>query len=128
MKLVTKTVQMIEMQDWDALVSTTYGKQYRYQQQDGCMPRGVYTINVPAEDWGYENDTVVEECNGPEQGVSFKAWLSRDPEQKLVGQEYDYELSTWWDRCFYPHINEVINDLHAKGLLDAGEYIINIDW
>jgi len=61
-------------------------------------------------------------------GVSFKAWLARDPKQKLEGQEYDYELSLWWDRNFYPDVQMVANDLHAKGLLESGEYLIDIDW
>ena len=63
-------------------------------------------------------------------GVSFKAWLERDPTQKLNDPNcnYDYGLVLWWDRNFYPHISMIINDLYTKGLLEAGEYQINIDW
>lgn len=34
----------------------------------------------------------------------------------------------WWVRNFYPDVNMVANDLYEKGLLEAGEYLINIDW
>jgi hypothetical protein len=34
----------------------------------------------------------------------------------------------WWDRNFYPNLQMVANDLHEKGLLAAGDYIISIDW
>jgi hypothetical protein len=34
----------------------------------------------------------------------------------------------WWGRNFYPELSVVVNDLHAKGLLDEGEYEIDIDW
>jgi hypothetical protein len=34
----------------------------------------------------------------------------------------------FWDRNFYPNVQMVANDLHKKGLLEAGEYSIRIDW
>jgi hypothetical protein len=34
----------------------------------------------------------------------------------------------WWERNFYPDIQIVANDLHSKDLLEAGTYIIEIDW
>ena len=37
-------------------------------------------------------------------------------------------IDLWWKRNFYPDIEMVANDLHAKGLLEAGEYAIDIDW
>lgn len=39
-----------------------------------------------------------------------------------VSDEFDYQ------RNFYPHVDMIINDLHSKGLLKAGEYYIEIDW
>lgn len=74
----------IDLQDWDNLVEETYGKTYSFQQQDGCKERQTVTITVPVEyPEDYENDTVPEVVNGEEMGVSFKAWLERDPNQKL---------------------------------------------
>lgn len=126
MKISKKNV--ITVQDWDALVMETYGRPYSFQQQDGCKDRGVEYITVPDVAEDYENDSVPEVVNGPKMGVSFKAWLERDPKQKLDGQHSDYQLELWWDRNFYPNAQMIANDLHERGLLDAGEYLIEIDW
>ena len=66
-------------------------------------------------------------------GVSFKAWLERDPKQKINSddarrQACGFGLNLFWKRNFYPSIDMIANDLHSKGLLPAGEYCINIDW
>jgi hypothetical protein len=125
-----KTKQVIELSEWNALVQKTYGRTYNLQQQDGCMGRGTVEIKVPAEASDHEKDSVVEEVNGPEQGVSFAAWLSRDPKQKLSSpdDQADYCLDLWWERNFYPELQMVANDLHAKGLLASGAHTILIDW
>ena len=125
------TKKVIEVNDWDELVSKTYGRPYYFQQQDGCKDRGFFNITVPIEDpYDYENDIIPEEVNHEEKGVSFKAWMERDPLQKLSNPEeqQDFNLRLWWYRNFYPEIDMIINDLHAKGLLPAGDYSINIDW
>jgi hypothetical protein len=125
----TKTVKMIEVSDWDKLVQETYGRPYSFQQQNGCQDRGTFQLEVPStECYDFEDDTIPEVVNGDEMGVSFKAWLARDPKQKLPGCEEGYCLDLFWERNFYPCIEMVANDLHAKGLLEAGEYTINIDW
>lgn len=127
-----KTIQSISVQDWDDLVEKTYGRTYSYQQQDGCKERGVDYITVPdpyVED--YENDSIPEEVNGDNYGVSFKAWLARDPKQLLDSNDEwvrNHGISLFWRRNFYPHVSMVANDLHARGLLPAGEYQIVIDW
>lgn len=126
-----KEIKTIDVSDWDDLVEKTYGRLYNFQQQDGCKERQHVGITVPdkyPED--YENDTVPEVVNSNKMGVSFKAWLERDPEQKLTGRDdqYDWSLGLWWDRNFYPHVSMIVNDLHSKGLLEAGEYEIDIDW
>jgi len=72
--------------------------------------------------------------NSEEMGVSFEAWLKRDPKQKLGpdgrgrSQSEDYCTKMWWERSFYPSLDMILNDLHDKGLIDAGEYTIIIDW
>lgn len=122
--------KIIDVSDWDKLVTKTYGRPYNFQQQDGCKDRGLVELIVPGEASDYENDTVLEIVNGPEQGVSFAAWLARDPKQKLPdpNEQEDYCLDLWWARNFYPDVQMVANDLHAKGLLEAGEYSIDIYW
>lgn len=129
-----KSVNMIEVNDWDKLVVETYGRPYNFQQQDDCKDRGIYKFSVPVEyPEDFENNKVPEKTNHSEMGVSFKAWLERDPKQGLSLEDGEdrnnqWYIDLWWERNFYPHIDVVINDLHSKGLLEAGEYMINIDW
>lgn len=129
-KLMIKTVskQFIEVQDWDKLVQETYGRPYSFQQQDGCKDRGNHRIRIPDEAYDFENESIPEEVNGEIRGVSFAAWLARDPKQPIKNQKYDWILDIFWERNFYPDVQMVANDLHKKGLIPAGDYIINIDW
>lgn len=128
----TYNVKMVEVRDWDQLVRDTYGKPYKYQQQDGCRARGFDQLEVPTFAEDFEEDSIIEKVNGPEEGVSFKAWLTRDPEEPLK-DEPDREsisrgLELFWHRNFYPNISMLINDLYEKGLIEKGEFAINIDW
>lgn len=125
-----KTVNFIESSDWERFVEETYKRPYDFQQQSGCRDRGTHWLVVPDPNYDDSemNDTVPELVNGPQMGVKFDVWLARDPKQPLKNQKYDWELRMWWDRNFYPDVQAVANDLHAKGLLPAGEYIIDIDW
>ena len=125
-----KQVTLIECSAWDDLVRTTYKRPYCFQQQDDCKDRGTHKLTVPAPADDYENDSVPETVNHPNMGVSFKAWLERDPKQKLNADDYDCPsaITMWWERNFYPDVQMIANDLHSKGLLPAGEYVINIDW
>ncbi len=130
-----KTVKIIDVYEWDKLVSETYGRPYSFQQQDGCKSRGTFKFTAPEEIEDYENDTVPEIVNHDDMGVSFTAWLKRDPETLLINNDkkegYNmakFSLSIWWERNFYPEVQMVINDLCKRGLLEAGEYTIDIDW
>lgn len=109
-----------------------YSRPYDFQQQDGCRKRGTYnlTVSESPEDkpYDFENDTVPEVVNGPKKGVSFKAWLARDPKLPLQHSATSWDLDIWWERNFYPSIEMVAMDLHQKGFLAAGEYVIVIDW
>ena len=127
MSIPIKQINTITVQDFDELVRSTYGRPYSFQQQDGCKYRGLVAISVPAYPEDYENDSVPEIVNHEDMGVSFSAWLARDPEQLLPGRN---KISTelWWHRNFYPDVSMIINDLHSKGLLSAGDYSIDIDW
>ena len=61
-------------------------------------------------------------------GVNFKSWLKRDPKKKVGIDGSTCSIGLFWDRNFYPDIHEVANDLHKKGLIEAGDYVIDIDW
>jgi hypothetical protein len=128
MTLKTTTVKVIKVRDWNELVKKTYNKRYNLQQQDGCKQRQFYHIDVPADYGDFENDEIPEEVNGEIEGVRFEAWLARDKD-KLGGElESDFDLDLFWHRNFYPSLDRLINDLYEKGLLDEGEYKIDIDW
>ena len=124
-----KNVKIIEVSDWDKLVSDTYGKPYNFQQQDGCQPRGIFHLTIPSE-YTYDdemNDQIPEVINGEIMGVKFEKWLERDPNQPVAGRT-DYGIGLWWERHVYPDIHTVANDLHKRGLIEAGEYSIELDW
>lgn len=124
------TVKMIDLSEWDDLVIETYGRPYSFQQQDGCKERGTFSITIPGEACDFENETVPEVVDHPEMGVSFAAWLARDPKQKLSDPDSQngWSIELWWQRNFYPDIQTIANDLYNKGLIEAGDYVINIDW
>ena len=128
----TRTELVIDVGDWDKLVTETYQRPYSFQQQDGCKDRQRVQITIPDKDetWDYDNDSIPEEVNGEEMGVSFKAWLERDPAQKIPNpHSFGYDgTDLFWTRNFYPDVQMVANDLYAKGLIEAGDYVIDIDW
>jgi hypothetical protein len=126
MTLHIKPMSMIRLSDWDELVVKTYGRPYNFQQQDGCRSRGTLELYVPEE---FEDDypeTISEDVHRKERGVSFSAWLARDPKQPLPRE--NAHLQSWWCCKFYPNIQMVANDLYARGILPRGDYVIKIDW
>ena len=128
LKISKKNV--INVNDWDDLVIKTYGKPYSFQQQDDCQPRGTVGITIPDEAYEEEdmNDSIPESVNGNEMGVKFEVWLERDPNKPLPESEEKWMIDLFWGRNFYPNLQTVANDLHKKGLIEAGEYLIDIDW
>lgn len=118
----------ITLEEWDDLVIETYGKPYSFQQQDGCKARGQRKIRIPSECVEYENTTIPDRINGSKMGVSFASWLDRHPKEWNGVQENKRFIDMFWERNFYPHIQMLANDLHEKGLLEAGQYVIDIDW
>ena len=129
-----RTEKVIDVQEWDKLVQETYKRPYRFQQQDGCQSRGSFRFTVPDEEaCDFEAESIPEIVNHETMGVSFAAWLKRDPKQRLSDPKEDcgdkqWSIDLWWSRNFYPEFGTVANDLHKRGLLAAGDYTINIDW
>ena len=116
-----KLVSVIQISDseWDELVIKTYGKPYCFQQQDDCKPRGIHGLTVPfnpADD--FKNNKLPFKINGSKMGVSFQAWKNCTHKYQKI----------FWERNFYPHLQMVANDLYAQGIIQAGEYQIEIDW
>jgi hypothetical protein len=126
-------VKVISMDNWDAEVIKTYGRPYVFQQQYDCRSRGTFEFTVPNKDLAKENDegmneSIPESLDIEEMGVKFSTWLARDPQQPLSGKNYDWELSLWWSRNFYPDPIVVAQDMYERGLLEAGDYMIVVDW
>ena len=110
------------------LVQDTYGCPYSFQQQNDCQERGTFHLTVHDHAYDYQNHQIPEVINVKEMGVSFAAWLSRDPNEWNGDPDDKNCLDLFWERNFYPDIQTVANDLHAKGLIEAGSYAIDIDW
>jgi hypothetical protein len=86
-----QTQKVIDVHDWDKTVVETYGKPYSFQQQDGCKERQRVHLTVPSEE-GYDmggRTEIPETVNHSTMGVSFEAWLARDPKQKLNAEDWD---------------------------------------
>lgn len=129
--LKTSSRKTVDIFDWNELVSKTYGRPYNFQQQDGCKDRGVHYLTISkdmSDQDELENDTVPEVINHSKMGVSFKAWLTRDPKQPVGDRTEDWSIGLWWERNFYPSIEMVASDLCKRGLVEEGEYMIVIDW
>ena len=118
----------LEVDEWDTLVKNTYCKPYSFQQQDDCQSQGTHYLNVPDEAFDFTNDSLPEEVNIPEMGVSFKAWLARDVNEPVGEYTGKTIIEMFWHRHFYPDLQTVANDLLQKGKLKPGSYAINIDW
>lgn len=148
-----RIIKQIDCSEWDRVVKETYGKPYCFQQQDGCKSRGVEWVSTDMGEWDEEDDdvdTIPELINGEKMGVSFQTWLNRDPltplnptdeELKKCGyyngkteeEKFDWCSSEshrklFWYRNFYPSADIIAHDLCKRGLLEPGDYQINIDW
>jgi hypothetical protein len=127
-KLKVRTVQMIASFELDALVKEVYSKPYCFQQQDGCKARGTHPVTIPGQAYEDDKTSIPDVVNGSEMGVSFTAWLARDPKEWNGDPESACYIDLFWERNFYPDVQMILNDLYDKGLVQAGNYVIEIDW
>lgn len=122
-------IRQVSDSDFDDLVMATYGKSYSVQQQAGCRDRGVIDITVPSV-YDYNDDYAdnIEQAIADDlYGVKWDDWLNLDPNDLRLGEE-NWEREMNLQRNVYPPMHDLINDLYAKGLIEAGEYQIEIDW
>lgn len=124
-----KDVKLVSVQEWDELVEKTYGRPYSFQQQDGCKDRGIFKFSTPVNlDWLNIQEESMNDWNPmisdmDVMGVKFDIWLVECPSSNVSTKE-----RLFWKRRFYPNIYSVIDDLYNKGLIEKGEYVIDIDW
>lgn len=98
-------------------VSELYGRPYQLQQQGDMLAQesSVALIVPEPEDWN-ENPSLAE-------------WLAATPpEEQGLGLSELLNEEMRWERQYYPSLEAVGNDLHARGLLDVGYYIIHVSW
>ena len=123
-----KNVIMIDVQEWNKIVSSTYWKPYNFQQQDWCKDRWTFKFNVPNDEWDeYE---WIEELT-PVSQYETNMWVD------FMKWQWTPAIIDWpdwreevlkWERYFYPSVYSVANDLFNRWLLAEWEYLINIDW
>lgn len=108
--------KIIDEDEFSQLVRDTYQRPYQLQQHgfDSGEPMRIGTyleIDVPGTDTWLPGEHSLEE------------WLEREvenPGDKIAEIE--------WEREFTPDLQQLVNDLHAQGLLEAGEYLIKVEW
>lgn len=117
-----KKVTLIHESEFSKLVREVYGRPYQFQQQGDMMGQeSIYQFSVPAQGIGDHW-----------QAVPLDEWLAATPPSKLdLGQGYDRDSFTEnlrWEREFYSEMEDIVNDLHAKGLIEEGDYALHIWW
>lgn len=118
-KLTGKPVTLIHELAFSKLVSEVYGRPYNFQQQGDMMGQeSLKLFTVPTK---YVEDHW--------QAVSMKQWLEATPPGPASAPGIEnFREQLRWRREFYPRLEEVVNDLHQRGLIDAGEYALHIWW
>lgn len=132
-KIKIETVKKILSYELDDFIRKLYGKPYCFQQQAGCMERGNHYIEIidPALYKPHSGfpDSVEETINGNDMCVSFKSWLETNPEEHKKRNEWSDALTKlFWQRNFYPCLEDIMQDLCKRGHIEPGEYMIEIDW
>ena len=130
LKTITDTV--VDSFEWDRFVKQVYDRPYTFQQQDGCRQRGVsYFTATPGQ---YEFVEHMEPVpTGPIEGirscfgVSLEEWVGRSPEAAF-DPDRPNRTGTYWERNYYPPIDELASDLCEKGLIAPGRYVLLVDW
>lgn len=110
-RLEPHPVTLLWEERFSALVAEVYGRPYRFQQQGDMRGQDtIYRFMLP-------------EQPGDAETPEFDAWLAASPPDVS-----DWKETMRWEREFYPDIDDVVNDLHQRGLLDAGDYAIHVWW
>lgn len=132
--LKTHHVNLVSDHDWDEFITATYKKSYCFQQQAGCRDRCTYEFSLPleCEPGGYELDLedVPATLKTFAMQTTFAKWLERSEKEPLSSDTSQSKsaLELWWQRHFYPAPEVIADNLYKRGLLPAGDYVIEIDW
>jgi hypothetical protein len=124
--LKIEDVKLIWESELSELVTKTYGRPYSLQQQDEMMAQDtILRVRVPEglEPW---NESYDENPEGYTPLPTLARWAATETPAEHRFPSYREEM--WWHRNFYPCRDEVLGDLHDKGLLPAGDYVIHCWW
>lgn len=110
--------------DFSKLVSETYGRPYRLQQgssspQDMMGQEEVRIVDVP---------TSAQRIDEPYESI-FEEW--RDADATKPEGLRDWEWNILWERAQndkWAPLEPLVNDLHERGLLIKGRYVIRAWW
>jgi hypothetical protein len=110
-----KQVTLIHESEFSKLVREIYGRPYQFQQQGDMMGQNtIRRFSVPAEPMGDHW-----------QAVPLQEWLDATPPADEPG---NFKERLRWLREFYPEMEDIVNDLHARGLIEKGDYALHIWW
>lgn len=119
-----KPVLLIWEAEFSQLVRDTYGRPYQLQQQDGCLGQEtIVSVKVPDK----PRTWLADDAGRP---PTLEVWVAATPPEPMT-DAWDGDLHREhlrWHREFYPELQDVVNDLHRRGLMAAGEYVIHIWW
>lgn len=130
-QLQYKNVKLIDSSDFDELVEAIYNIPYCFQQQDGCIDRGFYPIEVIEDEEWLDDDYL----KSPKEsfyldcdifGVDFQSWKNFKASDFKHFQDWKSQLI--FHRHFYPKTEILLHDLCKRGVIEAGKYYIEVDW
>lgn len=105
----SKQVGLIWEKSFNDLVVDTYERPYVFQQQRMLGQDSIFLFDVPSP--------------STEDAFNFAQWVAAPPPNVS-----DWRERLRWEREFYPPFEDLINDLHQRGLIAAGNYALHIWW
>ena len=110
-----KEVKLIWEHELNELITATYGRPYNYGRWQEMGQDTMTQVTVP------------EEADEPWEGgpPSLEEWLAGEPPATLTDA---WRIEQWWQTEYCPELQVVVNDLHARGLMPAGDYVMHVWW
>lgn len=102
MMLTPKPVLYLWDHDFSALVREVYGRPYNLTASYEASQDTLIQVSVPDTPFGVDDD------------ANFAGWRDSDP--------------TSLSETVGPPLEPLCNDLHERGLLPAGDYVIHVWW
>lgn len=116
-------VRYVDHLNFNDLVKDTYNKIYSLQQTYGGWDR--QSFNFTATKNGKFAEGLPTKINEDDwgEGIDFKTWLNTP-----CPKNCSFSEELFWERNFHPYFDDLVLDLCQKGLIEEGDYVMNIDW